>query len=68
MKRIPQNRLDAFKIMCKQNGWNPVNVLTYLLEYAVDMNASLALPLYLRNKRQKSSDTRWRNPYEREGE
>jgi len=66
MKKIPENRLQAFRTMCKMNAWRPNELMTYLLENAIEQNEKLALPLHIWRRRRATSEHRWKNPFEEE--
>lgn len=62
---MSDEHISAFRIMCRHNGWEPKEVLSYLLEYAVQQNINLALPLHLRRVRLKAG-VKWENPYKQQ--
>ncbi len=64
-KEVPPELLAAFRTMCQHYKWSQVEMLTYLLEYAIEQNTNLALPLHVWRVN-KANGVKWVNPYTEE--
>lgn len=63
MKLSPE-LLNAFREMCRKNGWTTQEVLEFLIEDAVESDYMLAIGIH-RNRVRKKQGKSWEPPQEK---